>query len=298
MLWGATFVVVQEALASASVFVFMALRFGIAAVVLAMAYRKEIAGLSREEIRAGSQIGFFLFCGYAFQNAGLLSTTASKAAFITGFGVVLVPLLMAFFWRRRVNGWAGAGALAALGGLYFLTVPPGAGGFSRLNQGDMLALACAVMFALHIIFVGRHIPKFSVAVLSFVQIAACAAFSGVAIPLMSAGDMELPRLEWTRELVLGVLITSLGATAIAFTVQTWAQRYTTPNHTAILLTLEPAFAALTSYVYLGERLGGRALLGAGLILCGILLSELKGPIQFAADAPAPASAPQSASSES
>lgn len=292
MLWGATFVVVQEALASASVFVFMALRFGIAAVVLALVYRRGVARLTRTEIWAGSQIGFFLFAGYAFQNAGLLSTTASKAAFITGFGVVLVPLLLAFFWRRRISAWAGVGAALALGGLYFLTVPPGAAGFAQLNRGDIWALVCAVMFALHIIFVGVHTPKFSVAVLSFVQIAACGLFSAASIPAFAAAGLEAPRLAWTQPLIAGVLITSIGATAIAFTVQTWAQRYTTPNHTAVLLTLEPAFAALTSYLYLGERLGARALLGAALILCGILLSELKGPIQSAADSPSPANSPE------
>jgi drug/metabolite transporter (DMT)-like permease len=287
MLWGATFVVVQEALAFASVFVFMALRFGIAAAVLGGVYRSEVGKLSRAEILAGSQIGLFLFAGYAFQNAGLLSTTASKAAFITGFGVVLVPLLLALLWRRRIHAWAGVGAVAALAGLYFLTVPAGAGGLTRLNHGDLLALACAGMFALHIIFVGVHTPKFGVAVLSFVQIAACALFSVAAISIMSVAGLETPRVQWTGPLLVGVLITSLGATAIAFTLQTWAQRHTTPGHTAILLTLEPAFAALTSFLYFGERLGPRALLGAALILGGILLSELKGPIQSAPDSPGP-----------
>ena len=286
-LWGATFVVVQESLSAASVFVFMALRFLLAAAVLAAVYRAGIVRLQRAEVMAGAQIGFFLFAGYAFQNAGLLHTTPSKAAFITGFGVVLVPLLMAAFWRHRISAWAAAGALIALGGLYFLTVPGGPGGFTQLNRGDVLAMACAVMFALHVIFIGVHTPRFSVAALSFVQISACGIFSALAIPLFWAGGWEAPRLVWTQQLVFGVLLTAIGATAIAFTVQTWAQRYTTPNHTAILLTLEPAFAALTSFLYLGERLGGRAVAGAALILMGILLSELKGPLRTAADSPAP-----------
>ena len=287
-LWGATFVVVQEALASASVFAFMAVRFAIAAAALAAVYRAGVIRLQRQEVFAGAQIGFFLFAGYAFQNAGLLFTTASKAAFITGFGVVLVPLLLAVFWKRRISPWAGAGAIVALAGLYFLTVPPGAAGFSQLSRGDLLALVCAVMFALHIIFIGVHTPRFSVAALSFVQIAACAAFSALAIPLFAAAGWEAPRFDWNRTLAIAIAITSLGATAIAFSLQTWAQRHTTPHHTAILLTLEPAFAAVTSYLYLGERLGTRALLGAALILAGILFSELKGPLRSAADAVSPA----------
>jgi drug/metabolite transporter (DMT)-like permease len=286
-LWGATFLAVQEALTAASVFVFMGLRFGLAAGCLALIHRRGLQELTHAEMLAGAQIGFFLFAGYAFQNGGLLYTLASKAAFITGFGVVLVPLLLAVFWRRPISGWTGGGAVLALGGLYLITVPAGPAGFAQLNRGDVLALVCAVMFALHIIFIGVHTPHYRPAVLSFVQIAACAVFSAAAIPAFHWGGWEPARLAWTQPLVSGVLITALGATALAFSIQTWAQKYTTPNHTAILLTLEPAFAALTSYLLLHERLGGRSLAGGGLILCGILLSELKGPFQAAADSPGP-----------
>ncbi len=287
MVWGSTFLLVQRALVFASVNAFNGLRFAIAAAILGVVYRKRLAQLTRSEIAAGSQIGFFLFAGYAFQNTGLLFTSASKAAFITGFGVVLVPLLLALFWGRRVSAWAGAGAVAALGGLYLLVVPPGTGGFRQLNRGDIFCLLCAVMFALHIIFIGLHRPKFSTAALSFVQFSACAVFSGLAIPLLAAAGWESPRLEWAPPLFWGVFITSVLGTAVAFTLQTWAQRYTPSSHAAILITLEPVFAALTSFVVLNERLGWRAALGALMILAGILASELAGPIQSAADAPAP-----------
>jgi len=287
MIWGSTFLLVQRALGSASVNVFNGLRFAIAAAVLAVVYRKRIAQLSWSEIFAGSQIGFFLFAGYGLQNTGLLFTAASKAAFITGFGVVLVPLLLAIFWGKRVSPWAGGGAVAALGGLYLLVVPPGPAGLGQLNRGDILCLVCAVMFALHIIFIGLHRPKFSTVALSFVQFSACAVFSVIAIPLLAAAGWETPRLQWTQPLILGVLITSLGGTALAFTLQTWAQRYTPANHAAILITLEPVFAAVTSFIVLGERLGSRALLGAGLILVGILLSEWKGPMPSAPGGPPP-----------
>jgi len=290
MVWGCTFLLVQRALGSASVNVFNGLRFALAALVLAVIYRGRLAQLTRSEIIAGSQIGFFLFAGYGFQNTGLLFTSASKAAFITGFGVVLVPLLLALFWGRRISLWAAAGAVAALGGLYLLVVPAGPQGLGQLNRGDILCLICAVMFAMHIIFIGVHRPRFSTAALSFVQFAACAVFSAMAVPLLSVSGLETPRLEWTSPLVWGILITAILGTAVAFTVQTWAQRYTPSSHAAILITLEPVFAALTSYFFLRERLGTRAIAGALLILAGILASELRGPIQSAADAPAPVSA--------
>lgn len=287
MVWGSTFLLVQRALPFASVNIFNGLRFAIAAAVLALIYRKRLAQLAPAEILAGAQIGFFLFSGYGFQNTGLLYTSASKAAFITGFGVVLVPLLLTLFWGRRISLWAAAGAVAALLGLYLLVVPPGLEGFGRLNRGDLLCLVCAVMFALHIIFIGLHRKKFSAAGLSFVQFSACAAFSASAIPILAALGWEQPHFTISPPLVWGILVTSLLGTAGAFTLQTWAQRYTPASHAAILITLEPVFAALTSFLILEERLGPRAIFGAALILVGILASELLGPISSAPDAPAP-----------
>jgi drug/metabolite transporter (DMT)-like permease len=283
-LWGATFVVVKEALDHASVFAFMAVRFVLATVVMAGIYARALPRFTRSEVWAGAQIGFFMFAGYVFQTVGLRFTTPSKAGFITGFSVVLVPLFLAFFWQRRINRWVWAGALAALAGLYYLSVPPE--GFAGMNQGDVLVVGCAVMFAFHIIFVGHYSPGHSVAALSFVQVATTAALSLLTLPVVAATGWEPPRVAWNAPFIAAVLITAVGATAIAFTVQVWAQKYTTPTHTAILFSLEPVFAALTSFVVLGERLGPRALIGAALIFAGILLAELMGPTQATPESPA------------
>ena len=285
LLWGATFVVVKDALAYASVFAFMAVRFVLAALLMAVIYHKALRRLTGVEVWAGVQIGFLMFAGYAFQTFGLTRTTPSKAAFITGSGVVLVPVLMALFWGRRINRWVWAGALAALVGLYYLTVPTA--GFTELNTGDLLVFVCAVIFALHIIFVGRYSPYHSVGALSFLQVATTALLTLLVLPVAVLTGWEPLRLAWKGELLAAVLVTAVLATAVAFSVQVWAQQSTTATHTAILFSLEPVFAALTSYAVLGERLGARALLGAGLILVGILLAELKGPAQAAADSPGP-----------
>ena len=285
LFWGATFVVVKGALDHASVFVFIALRFSLAAALMAVIYRRTLRRLTREEIWAGAQIGFFMFSGYVFQTRGLVLTTPSKAGFITGFSVVLVPLLLALFWGRRINLWVWAGALAALAGLYYLAVPPA--GFADLNTGDLLVLGCAIMFALHIVFVGRYSPSHSVGALSFLQVATTAALAALALPVLAVTRWEPPRMHWTSELLFAVLVTAVLTTAIAFSMQVWAQQYTTPTHTAIIFSLEPVFAALTSYIVLHERLGRRGLLGAALILAGILLAELKGTTQAAADSPVP-----------
>lgn len=284
LIWGATFVVVKEALDHASVFAFMAVRFTLAALVMAAIYHARLRSFTRGDWWAGAKIGFFMFTGYAFQTVGLGFTTPSKAGFITGFGVVLVPISLALFWGRRINRWVWAGALAALVGMYFLTVPPE--GLRGLNHGDLLVLACAVMFAFHIILVGVYSPKHSVPALSLVQVATTAALSAASVPVLAFTGWEPARLAWSGQLVWAIVITAVGATAMAFTLQVWAQKFTTATHTAILFSLEPVFAALTSYLVLHERLGGRALAGAGLILAGILLAELRGPTQAAPESPA------------
>jgi drug/metabolite transporter (DMT)-like permease len=287
LIWGATFVVVKDALAFASVFSFNAMRFTLAAVVMGIVYFRAVRKSDSATFFAGSLIGVFMFGGYAFQTLGLKFTTPSKAAFITGASVVMVPVLLAIFWRRRVSAWVWAGAVAALFGLYFLTVPHA--GFSALNIGDLLALGCAVMFAFHIILVARYSPRHSVAALSFLQVATTAVLTALCLPILSATRWEPPFVRWSPSLAAALLITAVGATALCFSLQVWAQQYTSPTHTAILLSLEPVFAALTSLIVVHERLGARVLAGAVLVFIGILLAELKGPAQAGADSPGPVS---------
>ena len=289
LVWGVTFVVVKDALDSASVFVFLALRFVLAASVLALIYHTTLRRLDRATLAVGAVMGGFMFAGYACQTIGLQFTTPSKSAFITGSSVVLVPLFLVLSRRRRMNQWIWLGALAALLGLYYLTVP--AEGLGRLNRGDVWTFACAVMFALHILIIDRYSPHHSVGALSFLQVATTSALTALAVPLAAAPGWEQPRLAWSGSLVFAILITAVGATAIAFSVQVWAQRYTSPTHTAILFSLEPVFAALTSYLVMRERLGARALTGAALIFVGILVTELRGPAPAAAESAAPSDAP-------
>ena len=168
LVWGATFVLVKNALADASVFAFLAARFVLAALVMAAIFWRSLSRTNTAEIRAGLWLGLFMFGGYAFQTLGLVGTTPSKAAFITGSSVVLVPIFHGIFWRSRIGAavWAGAGA--ALAGLYLLTVPRA--GLGQLNGGDLLVGGCAIVFAMHILFVGHFSPKHSVGALNFIKL--------------------------------------------------------------------------------------------------------------------------------
>jgi drug/metabolite transporter (DMT)-like permease len=268
-IWGATFVVVKEALDSVSTLLFLALRFSLAALLLAALFRGRLLEQPRtpQALTSALLVGVALFLGYLFQTLGLRLTTPARSAFLTGLSMVLVPLLSAVVDRRRPSGGCWTGVALATGGLYLLAAPPGSW---DLSTGDLLTLACAAAFAIHILLLGRLSPRLGVPFLSWGQIAVTAALS-----LAAFSWAEQPFLRWTGPLLLAVFVTGVLATALAFSVQTWAQRFTSPTHAALILALEPVFAALTSYLLLGESLGTRGAGGAALILAGILVAELK-----------------------
>jgi drug/metabolite transporter (DMT)-like permease len=274
LLWGATFVIVKDTLVDISVFAYLAARFTLGAMPMAWVYRAHLRNLSRSDIRAGVAVGLCMAGGYAFQTAGIARTTPSKAAFITGFSVVLIPVLLAIVWRRKINAWAWGGALASFAGLYFLTVPRQ--GISDLNNGDLLVMGCAVLYALQIIFIERYSATHSLGGLSFLQVAMTAALSLLAVPLMDLTGLETFHVRFTSQMILGVLVTAFFTTSLAYPLLVWAQRHTTATNTALILASEPVFAAITSFLMLHERLGSRALAGAGLILVGIVVAELMG----------------------
>src|SRR5450755_1725845 len=160
LIWGVTFVVVKNALAHSSVFIFLAIRFTLAAILMAILRPNALKRIDTQEIFAGLRLAFFMFVGYAFQTTGLQYTTASNSGFVTGSSVVLVPILLGIFWGRRLTQWIYGGAFAALIGLYFLTVP--AEGLRYLNYGDVLTFIGAGFYAVDIILVGEFTQDHSV----------------------------------------------------------------------------------------------------------------------------------------
>jgi drug/metabolite transporter (DMT)-like permease len=265
MVWGCTFVVVKSALSLASPMPFLAARFTLAGLLLVL-----VLSRGRMDLRAlfaGGILGVSLFAGYAFQTWGLVYTTPSKSAFITGFAVVLVPFLQ-LFHGFHLRAATVLGALLGFAGIYFLVLPSG---IDSVNRGDILTLFGAISFAVHIVLVGGYIRRHSFRHLVPVQVLTAGALATLALPF----DREL-RMDWSWGLVAAVLVTALLATGFAFSVQNWAQQFTPPAHTALIFSLEPVFAALTSRLVLDEHLGGKILVGAALILGGMVVSELWG----------------------
>jgi drug/metabolite transporter (DMT)-like permease len=262
-IWGATFTIVQDAIERLPTMAFLGYRFTAAAVLVALIFRRSLRGLSAAALRAGLAMGACLTAGYVFQTFALEHTTASNAGFITGLFVVFTPVLAALVLRERIGRLAWAAALASALGLYLLS---GTHGF---NRGDGLALLCAVAFAAHILVTSRAVRVHEVGALLTVQVAACGLFC-LAVAAIG-GDLEAPRgsTVWSA-----LVITAVFATALAYFVQTYAQRHAPPARTALILASEPAFAGLFGWLLAGDHLSAVAWLGALLIMAAILAVEV------------------------
>ncbi|HZT72842.1 MAG TPA: DMT family transporter [Terriglobales bacterium] len=272
-IWGVTFVVVKRALADASPLAFNAARLLLAAVLLVAVYRRQVRRLAGKVWGAGALVGLFMALGYAFQTMGLEYTTPAKSAFLTGLSVIIVPFYAAVWLRRAPGAGTYCGALLALAGLYFLAFARGAGGgWTAANWGDLLTLACAAAFAGHIVALGEFTVRFPFEQLAVLQVGFAALFT-------SAGALAIEhiRLRWTPELIAALAITAVLATALAFTVQAWAQQFTPASHTAIVFAAEPVFAWVTSLSLGLEAFTAQVALGAGLILAAIVTVEFWKP---------------------
>ena len=274
--WGATFVMVKDALAFAGPFVFLALRFSLATLLLAplLAWARRRASLDLSLVRAGGVLGCLLCAGYALQTTGLQFTTPARAAFITGLSVVVVPLLTAGVLRKRVapGAWLGVG-LATLGlALLSLGEDLLAGGSmvaAGTLVGDLLVLGCAFVFGAHVFLAGEYAPRLDVLTLTLVQFGVAA----VVAASLTLG-IEHPRLEQLGPVLPAAAFTGVFATLMAFTIQLRAQRFTSATHTALIFSTEPVFGAGFAYLLAGEVLAPVAVLGCALILAGMLVAQL------------------------
>jgi drug/metabolite transporter (DMT)-like permease len=277
LIWGSNFVVIKNALADISPLFFNAVRMSLAAVVLAVIFYRELPRLTGGAVRSGCLVGIFLFIGNELQTSGLKYTTPSKSAFLTGVSVVLVPVLLSVFWKRGINRLTSIGVVLAFAGLYLLTVPASAGAglnLRSMNHGDLLTLGAAVVFAFHIIFIEHATKNHSWQQITVVQVTVTALLM-IITASSSHYFAEKIFVVWSPRVLWGIGITGFLSLALAFAIQAWAQQFTPATHTALIFTLEPVFAWLTSFIFLGERLGLRSGVGAACILAGLLISEEK-----------------------
>ena len=265
LVWGSTFIVVKWAIIDLPPFPFLTIRFTLAFVSLLPFIKWQY--FNKKIVLIGLGIGVFLFSGYAWQTIGLQYTSASNAGFITGLSVVFVPALLALSTRSLPHPTFLLGVLSALVGLAFLSLSNDL----RLNQGDLFVLVSAISYALHILLVGRY-SKTDAVLLAAAQILSVALLSAAACLISPQ-----PPIHFTPNAWLGLLLTAIPATSLAFFIQTKMQQFTSPSHTALIFASEPVFAAVAAFLLAGETLTLRGYLGAGLVLIGILVAEFTGP---------------------
>ncbi|MDX6286721.1 MAG: hypothetical protein QOG53_2206 [Frankiales bacterium] len=241
---------------------FLAWRFGIATVALALIRPRSVARLGRPGLRAGLLLGLALGLGYIAQTYGLRTTPASISGFITGMFVVFTPLVAGLILRKRIGLQAWAAVAVATVGLALISLHG-----ASVGSGQLLTLGCALCFALHIVGLGEWSPSYDAFGLAVVQLATvtvlcaiCAAPDSLAPP----PDLKV----WGA-----ILLTGLAASAFGFLIQTWAQAHLRPVRTAVVLTMEPVFAGIFGVLVDGDDLGVRTVLGAVCVIVAMIFVE-------------------------
>ncbi|MDE1185143.1 MAG: DMT family transporter [Pantoea sp.] len=266
MVWGGTFLVVHRAMAHSGPFFFVGLRFATAALLLAFFFRRYLKQTTWLECKAGVLIGVAIAGGYGLQTWGMQSISSSQSAFLTALYVPVVPLLQWLFLRRPPGLMAWLGILLAFIGL-LLVAGPQDGRFA-LNAGEIATLLSTLAIAAEIILISRFAGQVDVRRVTLIQLAVA---SACAFVLMIPNGETLPT--FSTPLVLSAL--GLGAaSALIQVTMNWAQRSVSPTRATVIYAGEPVWAGVVGRLA-GERLPAAALLGGALIVCGVIVSELR-----------------------
>jgi drug/metabolite transporter (DMT)-like permease len=265
--WGGTFSIVKESIDLTDVYSFLFFRFLIASVIITLVFIKRFHNFNAATFRNGVFIGIILAFSFIFQTIGIKYTTASNAAFITGLSVVLVPIIVSVIDKKTPGKMQMAAVAAAFAGLLLLTfrLP------FRVNMGDIWVLCCAVSFAFHIILIGRGMRGIDPICFSVIQYLTAALIS-LAAGIALNGSIAIPHQHVVWK---GILYCAIFATAYTYTAQAYYQRNISEIKAAVLYSLEPVFAAVIAFFYLGEIITWKTAIGGLLILAGMFIAELK-----------------------
>ncbi|MEO8955008.1 MAG: DMT family transporter [Ktedonobacteraceae bacterium] len=266
MIWGSTFLIVQQTIKLTGPFTFLAMRFSIGTLVLAVIFHKRLARITHAELFTGSLIGVFLFSTYALQTTGLQYITSSKAGFITGMYVPLVPILAVPLLRQKPTLSSIVGVIFSVAGVTLISV-------NRSFQftfglGELLVMGCALTSALHVIFISKFAPRVDAINLAIVQITFTAVLSLIAMPIAREPFVLPPLPVWGSALFMGV-----AATAFALAVMNKVQQFVSSTHATLIYALELVWVAMLGYAA-GEQLSLFAWIGCASIFLGIITSEL------------------------
>jgi drug/metabolite transporter (DMT)-like permease len=277
VIWGSTFAISKIVLLYSTPLIYTAIRFFLAAIILLILFYKRLSVIPLSTYIKGSILGFLVFFGFVLQTVGLQYTTASKSAFITGLMVVLTPIVHASVQRilkmepkpLRIGNIVGV--VCSVTGLYMLTSPEG----SSFTIGDTMNLGCAFFFACYIVYLDFASSEPDKLQLTYVQFWIC----GI-LGLISAWLFEDVKITFTGDLMAYLIYLIIFATIVAMWVQNQFQGDTTPTRAAVIFSIEPVLASVFAYFILGEILGTIGVIGASVILVGIIISEFSDEMPF------------------
>jgi len=266
--WGSGFVAVKSALDSLSPMYIMVARFSIATLLTGLFFYKRVMKIKKADLKAGIIIGLFLFLAFAAQTIGLQYTLVGKQAFLTGTNVVMVPFLFWIISKERPNKYSITAAFLMIVGIGFLTLDVQHG--LVLNKGDILTILCAFLFACHIISIGYYAKKHDPIKLTVIQFTVASMLSLLWMLLFEDTSFSLPKHGLFEVLFLGFF-----STFLAFLIQNIAQKYTSPSHTALILSLESFFGSALAVLFLGDLFSSTMVVGSIFIFMAIITAETK-----------------------
>lgn len=264
--WGASFILTKDALSSVSTYNFLAIRFLLAFFISFVVFIKNMKNVDVKTLKYAIILGGVLFSHFAFQTVGLNYTTASKSAFITGFNIILVPVIMSILMKKAPKKKTIISVIISFIGIGLLTLGKDVSG---VNIGDAYTLVCALSFAIYIVLVEKYVKDVDSIAFAVIQIGVVGVLS-LAASLM----LESPVIPAMSGVWINIVILSVVCTSGAYIIQNLAQKYTPPTHIALISSAEPVFAAMFGYFLYGEVLSGNGVIGAMLILLGMIICEV------------------------
>lgn len=271
LIWGATFSFTKIGLESCPPFLYVIFRFLIALILVYIFFNKHFKNIEKENVKHGSILGLLFGGGFVLQTVGLSLTEITNSAFITGLAVVLTPFAFKLVTRNKVALWSKIGVIVAFIGLYIFTNPD----INSVNLGDVLTLISTLFWAFYITFMDKF-TKGSVDPQKTYQLVAFQFLFALIMPIAGFFIFDLPKfyLNINTSLLISLAFNGIIASFILTIIHTTFQRYTTPVKAALIFSLEPIFATIIATIFMSEVLSHREFIGASILMCGVLLSEL------------------------
>lgn len=265
--WGSSYLFMKMGLGTLGEFNLIALRFGLAFILAALLFHKRLLQVDARTLKYGALLGFLLLGVFTCITFGLKTTTTSNAGFLVALTVIFVPMIDVLVFRKKVAPPQAFGTILAIAGIGLLTLNSSL----RIQPGDFLCILSAVFYAVQILLTGKAVKTCDSLSIGILQLGFAGGYALVLSALFETPSLPSSMSGWVAILALGLFCSACG-----FILQPIAQKYTTPTRTGLIFSMEPVFAALFGYWFVGEKLSMQGYTGAALVLLGIVASELLG----------------------